>query len=315
MVEHERDPEQRDALGERALEHDPQIPSSRPRRLEERPAAGLPECRRPARGQQRRGAAVEDRLGRGQRQDEVALQQQRVDLQREPVDRPDLDQGSVLDVVHLDAAVKSARQLVRAEPLALPPARRPPLEAARDEERLPLGGDTQALELVHDGEQRVLARIGLRRGHRQGGMVEHDRRRAAGSDQSLQRLAREREADGVPNGRADLRHRLDRRRRPEHDRVVGHVDDRDPRSRQHRDLHGMDRYSRRNVVRNPRFGQKREAGGWSRASRSRSPGSPAPAPARSTPSVSATPMPEPRASGRVTAKREVAASPAGAPSP
>jgi len=115
------------------------------------------------------------------------------------------------------------------------------------------------LQLVDDGEQRFLPRIGLDGGDGQRRVVDHDRRPPVRRDERLERLARKREANGIPHGRADLGDGLEWRRRPQDRRVLGQVHDHHPRSREDGDLHGIERYSRRKVVRKPRLGQNREA--------------------------------------------------------
>jgi hypothetical protein len=77
---------------------------------------------------------------------------------------------------------------------------------------------------------------------------------------ALERLARERKAQRVAHGGGDVRDGVARRRRAQHHGVVARVDDGDPRAGEERDARqGSARYSRRNVRRNPRFGQKRDA--------------------------------------------------------
>ncbi len=166
MVENEGDAEQRHALPDRPLEHDAQVPAARAGRLEQRLRAGLPQGGGASSGEQRRRASVQNGLRRRQRDDEAGLQQQRIHLEGNALDAPDLDQSRILDVVHLDAPVEATRQLGCAEPLALAPPGFP-LEPAGDEERLPLGRNPEPLQLVHDSEQRLLTRIGLCRGNRE----------------------------------------------------------------------------------------------------------------------------------------------------
>ena len=78
---------------------------------------------------------------------------------------------------------------------------------------------------------------------RQRRRLDDDRRAPAAGDERLERLAREREAERVAHRGAHVGDRLARRGRPQHDRVVGHVDDGQARAEEERDaLHyGIER--------------------------------------------------------------------------
>jgi hypothetical protein len=65
--------------------------------------------------------------------------------------------------------------------------------------------------------------------------LDHERRRSAARDKPLERCAREWKAQSLAHGRADIGDRRAGRGRPEHDTVVGYLDDCDPRAREKRD--------------------------------------------------------------------------------
>jgi len=121
-----------------------------------------------------------------------------------------------------------------AEPLELAPLR-PARQAGGDEQRLPLGRDPGPLELGRGGCQRGLPGVVHRARKRQRRRLDHDRRVPAARHERLEGLAREREAQRVAYRRAHVGDRLARRWRPQHDRVVGHVDDGQARAEEQRD--------------------------------------------------------------------------------
>ena len=150
------------------------------------------------------------------------------------------NEAGVLRVVNDDVSVEPARELARDETLELP-LRRAPGEPARDEDGLVAARDAEALELVDDGADRELPRVGLRPRDRQRGRLDHDRRAVPTADERLERLAFEREAQRVPDGRADVRDPGLGRRRPQDDRVVGHARDEQLRAGEKRNPgHGRD---------------------------------------------------------------------------
>jgi hypothetical protein len=185
-----------------------------------------------------------------------------VDGQRRLAGRLELDQLGVLGVVDRDGTSEAAGEgggdgAEGLEVALLGPAH----QAGRDEQRLALRRYACALELRGRRRERVLARVVQRGREREGRRLDDDRRAAAAGDECLERLACEREAEGIANRRAHVGHLVARRRWAEHDRFVWHVDDYQARAEEQRDaLHyGMDRYSRRKVVRKPRRGQNRDA--------------------------------------------------------
>ena len=128
-----------------------------------------------------------------------------------------------------DLAVKAPRKAGGDDPETLElalvgPAREP----GGDEQRLPLHRHPGALELGRRGGERSLAWVVEGTGNRQGGRLDHDRRAAAAGDERLQRVAREGEPERIPDRGAHVGDLVTRRRRPEHDRVVGRVYDHDP---------------------------------------------------------------------------------------
>ena len=116
-------------------------------------------------------------------------------------------------------AVKAAGELARDESLQLSLGRAA-REAARDEERLVAGRDPQPLELVDDGSDRELARVGGRARDGQRGRLDDDGGPRPASHERLERLTFEREPERVAHRSADVRHRRAGRRRAKHDRVV-----------------------------------------------------------------------------------------------
>src|SRR2546430_2490982 len=82
---------------------------------------------------------------------------------------------------------------------------------------------------------------------------------SASPRQRSERLAGEREAKRVADRSPHVVERLARRRRPEHDRVVGRIDDDHTAAGQEGQFQGMERYSRSTEGRKPRLGQKRDA--------------------------------------------------------
>ena len=172
----------------------------------------------------------------------------------------DVDEVGRLGVVHLDASVEVAgeRRCEQRLELAVPG---PPVEPARDQDRLARRRDAEPFELLDRGGERVAPRVTGRAGQRQLRSLDEEGGGAAARDERLERRAGEREAERVANGRGDVDDALRGPARPQHDAVVACVHDRDARSGRDRDPrhYGMCRYSRRNVSRKPRCGQKREA--------------------------------------------------------
>ena len=99
---------------------------------------------------------MEDRLGGGDAEDEVGLEQQWVDAQRRASGVADVDEVGRLGVVHLDPAVEAARERRGEQRLELALAGAP-VEPAGDENRLARRRDAQPLELADRGGERVAA--------------------------------------------------------------------------------------------------------------------------------------------------------------
>ena len=90
--------------------------------------------------------------------------------------------------------------------------------------------DAECLELLDGRHDRFLPRIPRGGGNRQMRRLDHDGGCAASGDEPRERLARQREADRLPNGRTDVGDRLPRRRRAQDDPVRGRVHDSDSRA-------------------------------------------------------------------------------------
>ena len=136
-VERQRDPEHRDATREGLLQLDRGSPPARSGRLEERIRVGGAKRLRSCGGEERSRPAVQNRLGGGDRDDQVGLDQSGMDAKRHAAHLAEVDEVRVLDVVHLDLSVKPPPELGRDEllKLALAGSSREP---SRDEDGLPL---------------------------------------------------------------------------------------------------------------------------------------------------------------------------------
>ena len=309
-VEHERGSEHRYPTCERPLERDAQLPAPRGCRLEQRVrrrraqrlgAAGAEECG---------GAAVENGLGGGDTEDEIGLDQERVDAQRRPAGVADVDEVGCLGVVDLDPAVEAPGERRREQRLELALAR-PPVEPAGDEDRLARRRDAEPLELVDRCGERIPAGIARRAGKRQLRRLDDERRGAPARDERFERGAREREAERVADGRGDVDDALRGPARPQHD-AVARIHDRDARSGRDRDPHQAvgwtSRRRRRCVGLKPRLGQKREASRFVERQSSSTVSKPPRCASWRARSTSATPIPAPRTSGRVPATGRCATS-------
>ena len=192
----------------------------------------------PGRAEQRGGPAVEHGLGRGHDDDDVGLDERRVDAQRHAARPPELDEVGVLDVVDLDPAVEAARELGRDERA---PARAGPSRRARP----------PATRIVWSLDRRRRSARARRRSPRSPAAAGRARRAGSGSaGGSTTIVARpprrasassgspgEREPQRVAHGGADVRDPGVGRGRAEHDRVVGRGDDDEPRAGEQRDAH------------------------------------------------------------------------------
>jgi hypothetical protein len=131
VVERQRDADERRPPLDEPLELERQAPASRVARLEQRVGVGKALRLDASGGDQRGGPAVQERLGRGDDDRDVRLDQRGVD----PYPGRELDEPGVLDVVDDDLAGEASREARRDEAAQL--ARLdPPREAARDEQRL-----------------------------------------------------------------------------------------------------------------------------------------------------------------------------------
>ena len=302
-VQHERGPEHRHAVRERSLERDAELPASRGSRLEQRVRRRRAQRLGAAGAEQGAGAAVEHGLGGGDAEDEIRLDEERVDAQRRSAGVSDVDEVGRLGVVHLDPAVKAAGERRREQRLELALAGSP-VEPAGDEDRLARGRDAEPLQLVDRGGERVAARIAGRARKRQLGRLDDERRRAAARDERLERRAREREAERIAYRGGDVDDALGGPPRPQHD-AVARIDDRDARSGRDRNPHQAvgwtSRRRRRCVGLKPRLGQKRDASRFVERQSSSTVSKPARCASWRACSASATPSPAPRASGLVPA--------------
>ena len=172
---------------------------------------------------------MENRLGRAHGEHEIGVEERPVGADRHVARHLEVDELRILGVVDHDLAVKAPREAGGddAEAFELA-AMRPPREPGGDEQRLPLGGDACALELDRGRGECRLSRVVQGAGDRQRRRLDHDRRPAAAGDERLERIAREREPERVADRRAHVGDLLARRRRPQHDRIVGSVHDHDP---------------------------------------------------------------------------------------
>ena len=130
----------------------------------------------PQAAEQRAGAAVKDGLGGRDAEDEVGLEQQRVDAQRRPSGIADVDEVGRLGVVHLDPAVEAAaRTTARA---ALRARGCPALRLSPPATRIVwrVVGHAEPLQLVDRGGERV---PGAGRRARPAGEAPAPRRRAS----------------------------------------------------------------------------------------------------------------------------------------
>ena len=298
MVEHERDAEQRHALPRsraRARRPGPSRASRSPR------AATAPRPPAVRRGLRRRAAPQGLRAERSrpsQRDDEAGLQQQRIHLRGCPRcsrsrPEPDPRRRAPRRAREIGAPARACRA---ARARACPP---PAVRARRRRGASAAGTESRTAQLVHDREQRVLARIGLCRGNREGGMVETIVAVPPGLPESPTASPRAgSEWHRGPPRRS--RHGLDGRRRPEHDRVLGGGHHGHPRSRQDRDLHGSIGTGGGTSC-EPAFRPEPRGSRLVTRQSVTIAGYPCSRAHAKLAAVSATPVPEPRASGRVTA--------------
>ena len=240
LVEDERGAEHRHAPDQEPLELEREPPALRGAGLEQRVGAGRAQGLRVRRAEQDGRAAVDHALGGAERHDEIRLDERPVDAQQHASGRAQLDELRVLGVVDRDRAGEAASEGGGDDPEALQVAlRRPALEAAGDEQRLTLAGNPRPLELGRDRREGRLARVDLRGRQRQCRRLDHDRCAASPRRHRRERLAGEREAEGVPQRRANVGDRLAGRRRPQDDGVLRSVDDHDAAPGQEREFHGM----------------------------------------------------------------------------
>src|SRR5581483_5011641 len=231
-VERERDAEERDARRQLPLELDGELPAVRARRLEQRRRPGGPHRLGRGAAKEGGGASRHDRLGGGHRDHEVGLDQRRRDPQRDGAGGAEGDEVLRLRVVHDHPAAEAAAELGAEEQADLPRGEAL-LEAGRDEHGEPL--DAERLELVDGRGDRLLAGVPDGGRDREVGRLDHQRRRPAAGREPLERRPGEREAEGLPDGRADVRDRAPRRRGSQDEAAVADVDDGDPGTGEERD--------------------------------------------------------------------------------
>ena len=175
---------------------------------------------------------MQDRLGRGDGDDQVRLHQCRVDAQVDPARRPEVDEIVSLGVVDDHPPLEPSTKVRGHEETDLP-RRRPARQASGNEDGDLF--DAEARELVGDGRSCDVARPGSNRRNRQRRLFDHDRRRAAGPHQFRQRFAGQREGERVEDCAADILERLALPWRPQHEIVVVGVCDDEARVTQQRD--------------------------------------------------------------------------------
>ena len=166
--------------------------------------------------EQHAGPAVADGLGRAHRHHEVGLDEAAVDAQGHVPGRPDLDEVVGLDVVHLHAAAEAPREIGRDEQLQ-PVAARSRREPGGDEQGLALGRDPARDERLDRRLEGCAPRIAEHAGKRERGRLDHHGRPSAAGRRLFERRARQREAERIAHGRADVVDRGGRRRRAEDD--------------------------------------------------------------------------------------------------
>ena len=233
-IEDERRADHRHARGEHALERQSQLPAARRSGLDQRVRRCGPKGLWTAGAEQRTGTSVKHCLGRRHGDDEIGLDEPSVDPQRRAAHVAEVDQIRRLGVVSLDQAVEPAGSQRWKEGLLLAVSG-PAVETPGDEDRLLRRWNAQSLELGECGGERLAA--GVVRGARQRQLrcLHDDRRPPAALDEGLERCTGERKAKRVAHRRTDVRNSFGGRWGPEHERVVGGVDDGDARARRHRD--------------------------------------------------------------------------------
>ena len=130
-------------------------------------------------------------------------------------------------VVHLDRAAEVARAGGAQNGLELA-ASGAALEPSGDQDRVPLGGHPEPLELVDHGGDRLLARIDRSAGKGQRAGLDDDRDPAAAGGEIGERRAGERVAERLADRGGDVAQRIERRRGHQQQRVVVHRDERHP---------------------------------------------------------------------------------------
>ena len=155
---------------------------------------------------------MQHRLGRGDDDDGVGVEQRRVDAP--PL--ADLDECGVLGVVDDGGAVEASGEIGRDDVAELVRAWAP-LQAARDEQRHLLVGDAEACQLGERGREGALARVARGGGERQGRRLDDDGDAGAGAQHALERLAGKRVAERVAHGCRDVGDALGGRAGAQHD--------------------------------------------------------------------------------------------------
>ena len=161
---------------------------------------------------------MEHRLGGADHENQVGLDQCPIDPERKPAARSELDEIRIGGVVHLELAGEAPAELVGNEALELAGTHLP-AEPARDENRLTLQRDADALQLGDRRGQGVLSGIADGAGYRKLRRLDDDGRPPAAGRKLLQGTPGEGEPQRLAHCRADVRERLGGRRRPEHVRV------------------------------------------------------------------------------------------------
>ena len=148
-------------------------------------------------------ATVEHGLGGCHYHDDVRANECGVDAKGDRAGGAELDEVFALDVVHLDVTVEAPRELRRDQRLELL-VPRPARETARDEEGLVAGRNAEALQFGHGRADRSLTWVALRARQWEVWRLDDDRRACPARHERLERLAGEREAQGIADGRADV---------------------------------------------------------------------------------------------------------------
>jgi hypothetical protein len=179
---------------------------------------------------------VEHRLGGRQDDDGIRLDKSGTDAKRNATVLAELDEVGTFGVVDVHPPGKTPGELGKNEVLELLLTCAAG-KASGDEDGLTLERHSDTLELGDDRGKRLLPRVSQSGRDRQGRGLDDDRDAGSRRHQLLQGRPREGKAERLLDGGSDVRQGLGRRRRTEHRRVVGQLDDLQSRAGEKRNLH------------------------------------------------------------------------------